>query len=525
MIRVRQTIPHVIIDIEGVKPSPMPPKVFTTSYPAIKYPYSVIKHKAYSYFGLDLEEEVAIALKCLYKDKFKGDVPTSDRKDRFSYLSAKDMTTYMPLLYEYIKGIVKYFLLWYPPSHISHISYQDELTLIVQRDEVLRIIEMDKKDGTLPRLSGHPDIVVWLDDKDVIIYDIKVFARTNASINKDIRLQICSYAVLARSMGLQCNHVGVIMPWGRSDEPVKDFDISKWKDNKFFDSLVKSIPKVLHEGFHYLKWSMLLHEYSVGSHIHRQTAINMCQRHTPDPPVKIPFQIFLYGNNPSSAMEAKEKAEIARLKPDFSKNNIFVHAPYNITLCSPALYIVSTIKTYLNDAHAVGAKGVVFHTGHHPDEKEGLKIMKKNMTAILGSIRRETPLIIETPCGNKNEMLNTATKFSDFLMLYPQHLVGACVDTCHVYVSGENPMEYIRSLGGYTLDPETGTNCEHPPIDQFVPTAADRICLIHFNGSRKKIGCCADGHAHVTTINNIPDDELEGVLLFARQHNIPCVTE
>ena len=500
MIRVRQTIPHVIMDTDGVKPSPFPAKVFTTRYPVVKYPYSVTKNKAYSYFGLAVEEEVALALKTVYKNKFVGEVAhESTIEKRFPYLSAKDIATYIPLLNDYIKEVVEYFLHWYPPSAISRVTYQHELTL-----------------GTLgtegaPSVTGHPDIIVWLDDTNVVIYDIKVFARTNVNINKEIRLQICSYAALARSMGLGCDYIGVIMPWCRSGSSVRDFSIEKWKEKSLILALEKAGPKVLMEEYHYLKWSFLLTKYGVGSHVHSKTAMDISLA---EPPIQIPFQIFLYGNNPSAAMETKNRDILmasSRTRPNFSRNNIFIHAPYNITLCSPASYIVESIKLYIEDAYILGAKGVVFHTGHHADEAEGLKIMKRNMDAVLKYIHYQTPLIIETPCGNKNEMLNTPSKFSQFIMSYPEHLVGICIDTCHVYVSGKTPTEYVSELKGDSDDLQT--------------SALDRVCLIHFNGSRKKLGCCADGHAHVTGINNIEDSELEGILSLASELGIPCVTE
>lgn len=498
--------------MEGDKPSPFPAKVFTERYPAVKYPYSVVKHKAYSQFGLGIEEEIAAALQVAYKDKFVGDLPPKvldpeTRRSRFGYLSEKDADATLPLITEYTKNVVAYFLTWYPPHNISRISYQTELEL--NRDEAA---------PTTEEVVGHPDIMVWLDDHEVVIYDIKVFARTTVSLNKNIRLQICSYAALARSQGLTCNYVGVIMPWARVDTPVKDFDISKWKESRFVDVLIKVTPNVLNESMHYLEWSILLKGYGVGAHIHRDTAIKISR--SPGEPVKIPFQIFLYGNNPSASMEAKGQSEMAKIKPDFSANNIFVHAPYNVTLASPGLYIIEAIKTYLEDSYRVGARGVVFHTGHHPDTAEGLKIMKKNMEAVIPFIHPETPLIIETPCGNKNEMLATPSEFSDFLLWCPEHLVGACIDTCHVFVSGFLPLEYIMELNGGSLTMDPSTDPSH-----LTRRALDQVCLIHFNGSRKKIGCCADGHAHVTTLNHIPDNQLEGVLAVALHLGIPCVTE
>jgi endonuclease IV len=112
-------------------------------------------------------------------------------------------------------------------------------------------------------------------------------------------------------------------------------------------------------------------------------------------------------------------------------------------------------------------------------------------------------MILETPCGNKNELLSNPEEFGEFVSLFPLQKLRVCLDTCHVFVSGYLPMTYIKLLS-HTLD---------------------RICLIHFNGTHKKQGCKADGHAPIYMIQNIPDHELVQVLQTAEKHNIACITE
>ena len=158
---------------------------------------------------------------------------------------------------------------------------------------------------------------------------------------------------------------------------------------------------------------------------------------------------------------------------------------------------------YLKDATKYGFKGVVFHTGHHPVKDEGVKIMKRNLTEILGVATSDAPFILETPCGNNNELLSTPEEFADFILEFPEPLLGVCLDTCHVFVSGYMPLDYIFRLG----------------------RVSDRVCLFHFNGSRKKMGCHADGHGHVTRPQNIPDEELVCILEKAWEWKVCSVTE
>ncbi len=504
-VRVRQTIPYITMDSYGMtgKKSPFPVKVCTTRYPAVKYPYSVVKNKAYSQFGIDMEREVARAIRGSH-DSFLADseIPDSD----FSYLSDKDVIKYKPQIKEYVDTVASHFCKTYQPDDVNFIRYQDYFYIKSQNS-------MDGN-GVHQVLEGHPDLVVWLSDTEVVIYDVKVFARTTHDINRQIRTQLSMYAALARAQGITVNTIGVIMPWARSP-PVVEFDISKWDHTALLKLGIQAIPKVLYEDTHFQNWSMMLILANVGSHIRKETAekISKCPH-----PVPKPFQIFLYGNNPSFDMETKGRAALYKNPPDYTRHNIFIHAPYNVVLCidpSQTDWVVTAAQNYMRDATAIGARGVVFHTGHHPDSNTGIGILGKNLTRVLEVVDPRTPFLLETPCGNKNELLATPWEFSDFILQYPSDLVGVCVDTCHVFVSGHQPEDYILAL-------HTNDDLDSPSL---VDSAEERIRLIHFNGSCKTLGCHADGHAHPTTINNISDDQLVGVLEYAMKRNIPCVTE
>lgn len=501
MISISRAIRHILMECEGEKPSCMPPKVFTERYELVEYPDSVIKHKRYNLFESFIRIEVVCALKNIYKDKFFSsgaeDVEREQKKKCINSKKDKDTDTdkYQTQIEKYVSNVVSYFAENYPPEKILSIGYREQFILPQKTHEKSVYIE--------------PDIVVYKSEKEIFIYDIKVFTRTSSYTNKIIRLFISSYAAIARENGLKCNSIGVIMPWGR-EEAVKTFDITKWKQNALVEKLYSSVDRILYAPLHRVKWVNLLESYSVGRH----TDIESIEMDLIDH--NLPLQIFLYGASPSQKdvricrqIMGTDVAD-KKLLLDFSKFNVFVHAPYSITLASPEPYIAESIKMYLQDSYAVGAKGVVIHTGHHPDEEEGLKIMKSNMDKIKKFIRAETPLIIETPCCNKNEMLNTPSKLSEFVMGYQEDLVGICVDTCHVFVGGIQPLDYLEELKGE---------------NHFKPNAFERVCLVHFNGSRKKFGCCADGHAYVTEMNNIPDEQLEGVLEIASKYKIPCLTE
>lgn len=489
-IRVRQLIPYLLEDLVGVK-NALPPKMFTCSskgWVTVKYPYSVTKGKNYSQFGLELEDVVIWRLWQTYSAKFHGALDSIKHikgvEDIIKCLSEKDRCTYLPQILEHSNEISTYFSTHYPAAKMVAGA---ELTLAGD-----------------PTITGHPDLIIYLSSTRVVIFDVKVFAKMDNSKSREIRTQLALYIALARKQGLQCDRVGVIMPWARTPAVV-EYDVTKWQSEHLLAPATLAANKVLMEPAHHAKWTEILRRYDVGSHIQQNYAYGLIKEGRV---IKTPFQIFLYGNNPSAAREREGRGKLAEFAskykaPLFREYNAYVHAPYNLNLASEENYVVAAAKMYLEDSATYGFRGVVFHTGHHPDAEKGAAIMKRNIAKILESACSETPFMLETPCGNKNELLATPEEFGEFVMGYPERLLGVCMDLCHTWVSGYLPLEYIDKLG----------------------TASDRICLFHFNGSRKKQGCHADGHSHPTRIQNIPDEELIAVLDLAKEWNVASVTE
>lgn len=480
-IRVRQLISYLLEDLVGVK-NALPAKMFTERYPAVKYPTSI--RKKYSQFGLQLEDLVIWKLQQLYST-FSGAKRLKDVMSEellVGCLSEKDIGIHLGKITKQLQIINDYFEANFPPSKIHKVAAEVELSHGI--------------------VVGHPDLVVWTSPDNVVIFDVKVFWAMKLSTSREIRAQLSIYATLARSQNLECQRVGVILPWLR-DPPVRIYDISKWDSQLLLKKAEACAEKVRRTPANHLKWSALLRQYNVGSHISKNDALKVIRSGE----TKTPFQIFLYGNNPSASTEQKGRNSFSsmfrgKLFP-FKNYNAFVHAPYNLNLASEETYVVTAAKMYLGDAYRYGFRGVIFHVGHHANADVGVSIMAKTITQILSSAHPETPFILETPCGNKNELLPTPESFGEFLMRFPETLCGACLDTCHVFVSGYIPLVYIDKMG----------------------SASDRICLFHFNGSRKKQGCHADGHGHVTRIQNIPDEQLMSVLEIAKKWEVCSVTE
>jgi endonuclease IV len=475
-MRVRQIIPYLGLEADGIK-NILPTKTFTERYDTVTYPKNVVKKKLYSRFGLDFEASIAVELSKIYKTKFIGGLP-SGVDSRFDYLSKIDRVE----CDEYILKVVNFITASYPPNKITKVSYGEELVY------------------TDTPIIGHPDLLIYISSVDVVIYDVKVFARSVGNISKDIRSQIGMYVALARTK-LTCNKVGVIMPWKR-DPCVKTYDVTKWDSNPLLECASRVVDRILSDPFRSVKWGIILEHYKIGSHIEKNELINNLEY----APRQIPFQIFLYGNTSSFSREDDGRKKLLKKGRMFENHKVWIHAPYNLVLCTDYASTNGTVaaaKMYMQDALALGCKGVVFHVGHSTSENDGIAALEKNIRLVLEATSPDTPFILETPCGNKNELLSDPEIFSEFISRFDETKVGICVDTCHVFVDGYDPLDYITRLG----------------------PQKDRICLLHLNGSRKKKGAKADGHAHVATIQNISDYELIGMIDYADTWKIDMVTE
>jgi deoxyribonuclease-4 len=81
--------------------------------------------------------------------------------------------------------------------------------------------------------------------------------------------------------------------------------------------------------------------------------------------------------------------------------------------------------------------------------------------------------------------------------------VKICIDTCHVFQTGYDPLQYI-----------TLWNVLHP----------NSIKLIHLNDSVKPCGSCIDRHAPIGH-GHIGKGKLLSVISWSQKYNIPMVIE
>lgn len=263
---------------------------------------------------------------------------------------------------------------------------------------------------------------------------------------------------------------------------------------------------------------IIMQKYSIGSHIAKQKTLPLTIQsiltNAPDPTA--PYQIFL--SSPTSYHIKEIPAidiELTRTLIRENGINLFIHAPYTINLCDASALstFLPCLKRHLEVGSAIGAKGVVVHVGksckQHPETaRNNMKI------AIHEAIKTAPtcPLLLETPAGQGTEMLTTKEDFVEFCQeviaeFDPTEVntFGMCIDTCHVFSAGINPLTYLE----YVLSDDKKRSL---------------LKLIHYNDSKGDCGACVDRHALICT-GKIPCDTLIDCANMAFTYNIPMLTE
>jgi apurinic endonuclease APN1 len=248
----------------------------------------------------------------------------------------------------------------------------------------------------------------------------------------------------------------------------------------------------------------LCNEFCIGHHMHKaktmEATIQSIQDYTK------PYQIFLSGPITAKLHIADEDLAKAKKVVDKTKARVFVHSPYIINLATSEedKWNTQLLQRNLEYGNAFGSKGVVVHVGKYVKQnpKEALKQMKASMELVLKAATPECPLLLETPAGQGTELLTDREEFLNFVDSFKDPRLGACIDTCHVFASGHDPLDYLKEA-----------------FKRKTP-----VKLVHFNDSLEVCGACKDRHAFVGT-GRIGMLKMQQIAALCAEQNVPMVIE
>ena len=233
--------------------------------------------------------------------------------------------------------------------------------------------------------------------------------------------------------------------------------------------------------------------------------------------MSIQLAVQMYLQNPRGKGDKPiSKKDLAEAKKIITNNNMkyATHAPLSINLCSLTNdYVVDIVVSDMLKTTLCGGIGVVVHTGQKKEmsHKDATKRQKKTITKIIRKILTLTDkpckLLLETPCGEGTEICANLKEFREFFYSFDDDIkqyLGICIDTCHVYVSGVHPLDYIM---------------------EWLQTAQEiKIELVHYNDSKKSIGSHLDRH-ELAGDGCIGLPEMEEIAKLCTNYNIPMVLE
>lgn len=170
----------------------------------------------------------------------------------------------------------------------------------------------------------------------------------------------------------------------------------------------------------------------------------------------------------------------------------FVHAPYLVNLGSPTTATfersVASVGHNLARGGAIGARGVVVHTGSCVDEggyAAALRQIREGLLPILDGLPDDGPNLLLEPTAGQGRSLCAGVEdlpaYFEALDWHPR--VGICLDTCHVFAAGA-PLD---ARGGMTRT-----------LDLLAELVGDdRLQLVHANDCKDVRGSAKDRHERV----------------------------
>jgi deoxyribonuclease-4 len=193
-----------------------------------------------------------------------------------------------------------------------------------------------------------------------------------------------------------------------------------------------------------------------------------------------------------------------------------VHAIYLCNFASPDEEIygksVSTLRSTVDAACAIGADGVVFHVGSHLGSgfEAGLDRAAPAIEQVLERCSDTTWLLIENSAGTGGTMGRSIEEIAQLIdRLHGHPRLGVCLDSCHLWASG------VDVTDAAVLD---------ALLDEFDRLIGlDRLRALHVNDSVTPLGSNRDRHANLK--EGVIGDGLATFLGNRRLQDLPAIVE
>ncbi len=367
------------------------------------------------------------------------------------------------------------------------------------RQEMDRVVVGELAFDTVVRhgdIEGHPDMRTATQ-----IFEVKLTGQLKQNWLAFL-LQVFAYGALDSSV----TDLYLVLPLHQT---VWHADIRAWAGRDAFRGQLQAVctrvtgavKQVNMEAM--IRAALLVEMYRIGHHASKLKSLPDTIRSLPDS--EKPYQIFL--GAPHMARMNIADAELAAASALVQERSagVYIHSQYLINLCNPTdTWHTDLLAKNVKYGVAMGARGVVVHVGKSLKAAipEALEVMRKAIQTVMKDATADCPVLLETPAGQGSETLTDAKEFMDFVESFADPRVRACVDTCHVFACGHNPVKYIESF------------LQRPNL----------LKLIHYNDSATPCGSCVDRHAYIGS-GHIGIETMSSIATLCSQHELPMVIE
>jgi deoxyribonuclease-4 len=169
---------------------------------------------------------------------------------------------------------------------------------------------------------------------------------------------------------------------------------------------------------------------------------------------------------------------------------VSVHALYLINLASPKKDFyeksVTTLRSTVDTACAIGAEAVVFHVGSHLGSgfEAALERVVPALAEALERCNETTWLCMENTAGTGGTIGRSIEELAALYEALDRHpRLGVCLDSCHLFASGydvTDRSELDKAVAG---------------LDELI--GLDRLRCLHVNDSKTPLGSNRDRHDNI----------------------------
>jgi len=347
-------------------------------------------------------------------------------------------------------------------------------------------------------VEGHPDART-----DTLIFEIKLTGQMKENWISFL-YQVFAYGALAP----EATDLFLVFPL---QEMIWHSPIREWANRQAYRDLLNKVSTQLQTNAvaDAMRGALIRERFFIGCHAHKEkTLVNTVASLIPMG-VEKPFQIFLGGAQTSRMNIKDDDLAAAAQAIQQTRLKIYIHSQYIINLCADPNgqneYHTALLIRNLEVGRALGSRGVVVHVGKSTDKEVPLALenMRENLRRAIQHATPECPVLLETPAGQGTETLTDYAEFLGFVRSFADPRLRICIDTCHVFACGAQPLDYIKKMTG---------------------DEKSMVKLIHYNDSAEACGSCKDRHAFMGT-GQIGIEKMEEIAAHCHENGYPMLIE